>query len=63
MNPLTLDLVATVLASLGVITCGLGAIWVLPWEAAEVVPARARRVTVRDLVPLAPPVVSSVSRA
>ncbi len=32
MDALTLDLISTVLASLGLIACAGAAIWVLPWK-------------------------------
>jgi ABC-type transport system involved in cytochrome c biogenesis permease subunit len=32
MDPLTLDLIATIAASLGVFVAGGAAIWILPWS-------------------------------
>ena len=53
MSPLTLDLISTTLAALGVITCGLGAIVILPWGEwnAPATGAPVGRIRPADLVP------------
>ena len=38
MDALTLDLIGTVLASLGLVACAAAAIWVLPWRKEDWVP-------------------------
>lgn len=54
MDPLTLNLISTTLAAMGVVTCGLGAILVLPWgEWSAPSPTPSRRVVRADLVPAA----------
>jgi hypothetical protein len=35
MNPIDLDLVVTIVASILVLACGAGAVLVLPWERAQ----------------------------
>ncbi len=44
MNALTIDLIATLLASCGVLACGAFAVWILPWRARDWQPqARSAR--------------------